>query len=64
MTENKSLNMPLNIRCSSAESQFLQADQISANHSHLSRQFDVEQREHWEESLPLDQGTYTPASTP
>ena len=26
MTENKSLNMHLNIRCSSAESQFLQAD--------------------------------------
>ena len=32
MTENKSLNMPLNIRCSSAESQFLQADVILTKH--------------------------------
>jgi hypothetical protein len=31
MTENQSLNMHLNIRCSSAESQFLQADEILAN---------------------------------
>ena len=34
MTENKSLNMHLNIRCSSAESQFLQADVILTNHNH------------------------------
>jgi len=33
MTENKSLNMHLNIRCSSAESQFFQADVILTNHN-------------------------------
>ena len=32
MTANKSLNMHLNIRCSSAESQFLQADVILTKH--------------------------------
>jgi hypothetical protein len=32
MTENQSLNMPLNIRCSSAESRFFQADVILTNH--------------------------------
>jgi len=36
MTENKSLNMHLNIRCSSPESQFFQADVILTNHSHRS----------------------------
>ena len=36
MTENKSLNMPLNIRCSSAQSQFFQADVILTNHNILS----------------------------
>ena len=33
MNENQSLSMHLNIRCSSAESQFLQADVILTNHT-------------------------------
>ena len=40
MTENQSLNMHLNIRCSSAESQFFQADVILTNHRFYSLTFD------------------------